>query len=153
MPRIEVLHNVGMVSFISRIVLATEVAVLVLLAGILAVITAFGAMGITSLTSVFYFVAFSIVCLALIATADLAVRRVRGREIVDGSELVLRAGVAFGGAVIATALTAYGGLFLSANERWVRGLDFMSLGCFLWIPLVHLSVLIGPELADKRRMS
>jgi hypothetical protein len=142
-----------MVSFISRIVLATEVAVLVLLAGILAVITAFGAMGINSLTSVFYFVAFSIVCLALIATADLAVRRVRGREIVDGSELVLRAGVAFGGAVIATALTAYGGLFLSANERWVRGLDFMSLGCFLWIPLVHLSVLIGPELADKRRMS
>lgn len=153
MPRIEVLHSVGMVSFISRIVLATEVAVLVLLAGILAVITAFGAMGINSLTSVFYFVAFSIVCLALIATADLAVRRVRGREIVDGSELVLRAGVAFGGAVIATALTAYGGLFLSANERWVRGLDFMSLGCFLWIPLVHLSVLIGPELADKRRMS
>jgi hypothetical protein len=57
------------------IVLATEVAVLVLLAGILAIITAFGAMGINSLTSVFYFVAFSIVCLALIATADLAVRR------------------------------------------------------------------------------
>ena len=141
-----------MVGLVSRIFLGVELAVLVLLAGVLAVITAFGAMGINSRAAVLYFVAFSAVCLALVATADITLRRIRGSE-AEGPEYGLRAAIGFGGAVIATGLTIWGRLFLSDNERWAQGLDFIGLGCFLWVPLAHLAALAISDRTAKRRQS
>jgi NADH:ubiquinone oxidoreductase subunit K len=141
-----------MVVLVSRIVLWIELAVLVLLAGILAVITPFGAMGANNLVAMLYFVAFSVVCLALVATADIAFRRVRGGE-TESPVFGLRVGIAVGGAVIATGLTIYGRLFLSDNQRWAQGLDFLALGCFLWIPLSHLAALAIADRIAVRRVS
>ena len=141
-----------MVGLISRIFLGVELAILVLLAGVLAVITAFGAMGINSLVAVLYFIAFSAVCLALVATAGIALRRIRRGE-AEAAEYGLRAGIAVGGALIATGLTVWGRLFLSDNERWAQGIDFISLECFLWIPLSHLTASEISDRAAKRRQS
>ena len=141
-----------MIRLISRVFLAIELAVLVLLAGVLAVITAFGVMGINNLAAVLSFVAFALVCLALVAAADIALRRIRGGE-AEAAEFGLRFGIAFGGAVIATSLTLYGRVFLSDNDRWAQGLDFITLGCFLWIPLLHLAALEIVDRTAKRRQS
>jgi NADH:ubiquinone oxidoreductase subunit K len=141
-----------MVVLVSLIFLWIELAVLVLLAGILAVITAFGAMGANNLVAMLYLIALSVVCLALVATADIAFRRVRGGG-AEAPVFGLRVGIAVGGAVIATGLTIYGRLFLSDNQRWVQGLDFLALGCYLWIPLSHLAALAIADRTAKRRVS
>ena len=148
-----VVHNGSMVDLASRIALGIELAILVLLAGVLVVITAFSLMGLNDLTAVFYFIAFCVVCLALISTADVAFRRVRGGEQLQFPALGLRAGIAIGGAVVATGLTIYGQLYFSGQERWVRGLDFIGLGCFLWIPLLHLGALALVDRAAKQRLN
>jgi hypothetical protein len=141
-----------MADLASRIALGIELAILVLLAGVLVVITAFSVMGLNDLTTVFYFIAFCVVCLALISTADVAFRRVRSGEI-ELPALRLRTGIAVGGAVIATGVTIYGQLYLSEHERWVQGLDFIGLGCFLWVPLLHLGALALADRAARQRLN
>jgi hypothetical protein len=139
-----------MVVLVSRIFLWIELVVLVLFAGILAVITAFGAMGVINLTAVLYFIAFSLVCLAFVATAVMAFRRARGGN-TEAPDSRLRAVMGVSGAVIATGLTIYGQLLLSENQRWVQGYDFLALGCFLWIPLFHLAALAIADRTAKWR--
>jgi hypothetical protein len=140
-----------MVVIFSRVLLWIEVAVLVVIASILAIITAFGATRARTLPTTLYLVAFSFVCLALMATADFAFRRVRGGE-ANAPGFALRVGIAFGGAMVATGLTLYGRLFLSDSQRWVQGLDFVALGCFLWVPLAHFAVMAIADRTAKRRV-
>ncbi len=138
-----------MIGLISRVFLGIELVVLVLLTAALAVVMAFGVMGIGNLAGVLYFAAFSMVCLALLATADITFRRIRSDQ-AQIPEYWLRVGIAFGGAVVATSLTIYGRFFLSENERWSQGIDFISLGCFLWLPLLHLVALDIAHLSANR---
>jgi hypothetical protein len=130
-----------MANLVSRIVLAIEVAFLGLLAVPLTVITAFGVMSIHDLKSIFSSLAFSLVCLAFVSTADLAVRRIRGG--IDEPDFGVRQGIALGGAVVATGFTAFGRFFLSADQNWTEGINFICLGCFLWIPLASPSWDLG----------
>ena len=137
---------------ISRIVLAIEIAVLGVLSVPLAVITAFGVMSIHDFKSLLFFMAVSLVCIAFVSTADLAIRRIRSGTHLD-EPVGVRLGIALGGAVVATVFTAYGRLFLSTNEQWAQGIDFISVGCFVWLPLVHLWILFRVKPTSKRMKS
>jgi hypothetical protein len=134
-----------MANLISRVVLAIEIAVLGLLAVPLAVIAAFGVMSIHDLKGLLFLLASALVCAAFVSTADLAIRRIRNSQNIDEPDFGVRQGIALGGAVVATVFTAYGRLFLSAHEQWAQGIDFISVGCFIWIPLIHLWISFRAE--------
>lgn len=128
-----------------------EIAVLVLFAFLFAGMTAFAIMGINSWTSALLSAGYLSVCLAAVATIEVA-RQVRGGTAILRSDLWLYAFIAISGAVIATGLTVYGVVFLSPMAMWARRLTPMGYGCLLWIPIVHLSVQIRADVATDRRL-
>ena len=130
----------NMTSMISRLFLVIEVAVLGILLVPLVVITAFGVVSIDDFKGLLFFLAFSLVCIAFVSTAELVFRIIRRGTNFD-QPVAIRLRIALGGAVVAAAFTAYGRLFLSTNERWAQGIDFISVGCFVWLPLVHVWIL------------
>ncbi len=122
------------------------------MAGIVGFVTIFGAAGASGLPSLLYLVAFCVVGVALICAAALGFRHIRGDTIFDDPGLRLPVGLALAGAIVATTLTVYGNIFMSANERWAQGIDFMSLGIFLWIPLLHIWAIVWFERAANQRI-
>lgn len=132
--RIAIAHTEFMGGHVFRIILWIELGLLVLLAGLFSLMTFFAA-GTT-----LGFVAFSVVSLAVVATADLTYRQLMN----GGAEtpiLGIRGVIAVGGAILAATMAIYGRLYLSSDERWTQGIDFISVGCLLWIPLSQLAVL------------
>ena len=139
--QIPLTHNLTVVPVITRILLAIEIVVLGLLAILFTAVTVLAATGVNTVRAALYFAACLLLCLAAVATMELA-RRVRARVVSTGADLLLYGLIAISGAVVATSVTVYGLLFLSPVAMWARGFTSLAYGCLLWIPIVHLSVLV-----------
>jgi hypothetical protein len=85
------------------------------------------------------FVAFCTIMFGLFAIIDLTLKYAKAGYVANIDVATQRLTIAAFGTAIATALTAYSRFYLDADEASTEGFEFVSAGCFAWIPIFHMA--------------
>ena len=132
--------RVNSLGTVSRWLFAAEAAVLLVIGGSLGAITLYAVAGF-SVKALLFVASCIVVLLGCAAAVDVLIRCVRAGRLFDLREVRSRVLLMIAAAVLAGAFTVYAKTHWSVNDRWINGFDFLTLGCFLWVPIVHIGIL------------
>jgi hypothetical protein len=133
-------NDVFPLSKLTKILLSLEAIFVFIVAMMLSVMIFWGLMGISGVQEILTEVAFMLTTVGCIAMVDLLRRLITAADSteVEGGQTRFRLAV-----LAALVSTIAVGLShrMSSKESWSSGMDFLAVGCVLWVPLAHVALI------------